>query len=195
MASAFAAAIVVVALALALVVTSTPQAHPIRTSGAIALAVQFPRGWVPYRGLVPSPTTSLRQMRCGAWSALSAEACPDQITLVNGRFWPDLTQSPNVLYVALSSESPGSGTSGGINVEYDPVQRALTIHDYMARALYTPYHADQTPGAELQPTLVLLVIDTGAISAGEITVLEDAWIERLTGDETTGITELGTVRL
>jgi hypothetical protein len=151
-------------------ITFIPPAHAIRTPGATSMASHLASGWVPFRGLAPAPTTSLEQMRCAAASARSSQPCP----AFASQLWPDLTPSPHALYVALGSESVTSGSSPGMDAEYDPASQALTIHTYAARPLYVPPTRDDTTGAEPARTLDLVVIDTAGISAGDITIWEDA---------------------
>lgn len=50
-------------------------------------------------------------------------------------------------------------------------------------------------GAELAPTLDLLVVSTAGIPAGMVTVWQDGWIERLSGLEANGEMSLGTVEI
>jgi hypothetical protein len=172
-------------------ITFIPPAHAIRTPGATSMASHLASGWVPFRGLMPAPTTSLEQMRCAAAGALPSHPCP----AFASHQWSDVAQSPHMLYVALAGESVASGSSPGMNAEYDPASQALTIHTYAARPLYEwPTRAD-TAGIARARTLELLAIDTEGISAGEITVREDGYIERLTGDERDGEIELGTVAI
>jgi len=173
-------------------ITFIPTAHAIRTPGATTTASHLASGWVPFRGLAPAPTMSLEQMRCAAAGVRLPQPCP----AFASQLWPGLAQSPHTLYVALGSESVTSGSSPGMNAEYDPASQALTIHTYAARPLYVPPPPrDDTAGAEPARTLDLVVIDTAAMSPGEITVWEDGWIERLTGDERDGETKLGAVAI
>ncbi len=191
-----ASAVVVVfpltAIAVVLVVTWTPPAHAVRAPGATAVQAHLATGSVRIRALLPAPTTSLDKLRCDAWQARPSQPCPDAATLAQ-QMWPSLTQTPKTLYVALSSDSVLSGPSEGINVEYTAADRTLTIHLYASQALYVSRTADVTLGARRAPEILLLVVDTARISAGEVTVWADGWTERLTGDEKTNQGILGTV--
>ena len=112
------------------------------------------------------------------------------------RLWPDVVQTAAALYVAIPGTSLESGTTAGFNVEYDPSGPTLTIHSYVSQALYVPQPtAGFTPGAERAPSIDLLVVSTESISAGTVEVDQDGWIERLTGDERTGLGVLGTVAI
>ena len=130
-----AAGFAVAAVALLFVVTWTPPAHSLRTSGATAVQGHFAPGWVPALGLVLAPTTSLDKVRCDAWPARRLQQpCPDAATLAQ-QMWPSLTETPKTLYVPLSSDSLASGSYDGINVEYAAASRTLTIHFYGSQAL------------------------------------------------------------
>ena len=186
-----AAALVPVAIALIVVVTWTPATHPIRTPGAKAVPAHFAPGSVELRDLVPRPTTSLDQVRCEAWKTLSSQPC-DAARLAQ-QMWPGLSQNPKTLYVALSNGMPASASAEGTNVEYDPASQTLTIHTFWAQPLFVPRTRDDTSGAALRAAIVLLLVETNGIPAGDITVYQDGWLERLTGDVSAGESNLGTV--
>jgi hypothetical protein len=177
------------------ITTWIPPAHPIHTRGAMAVEAHIVYGSVPWRGRVPAPSTSLDQVRCQAWPSSPSQPCPDAATL-SQRLWPGLVQGPTTLYVAMVSAGLVSGGTAGFNVEQNPSERTLTIHSYASRALFVPSLPPRmTEGTEVAPTLDLLVVSTAGIPAGAVTVWQDGWIERLTGDERDGEMKLGAVAI
>jgi hypothetical protein len=180
---ALAIAVPVVAAALSAVVTWTPPAHEVHAPEATAVEAHFfALGWVPMDGALPAPTMSVDQMRCEVRRSTSSSPCPDAATFAR-ELWPGLAQTPMTLYVALAGPSVTSSDPSGFNVEYDRTSRTLFVHRYASQALFVPHLADETPGAGLQPNIELLVVSTSTIPSGTITVVEDDWIERLTGDQ------------
>ena len=186
-----AATVVLAGLALAGISMWTPPAHPVHTPGATPVDAHFAPGWVLARGGQLAPSTSLDEVRCEVWKTMSAKPCPDSTRLAQ-QFWPNLTQSPRTLYVPLSSDV----YPGAVNVEYDHGEAAVLIHSYESRPLWVPYQRpDVFPGARAQPTIPLLMVSTTGIEAGAITISQDSWIERVTGDETNRVFLLGTVAI
>lgn len=185
----------VAVIAAVVIATWTPPVHPVHTSGASELKANVAGGYRPLRGLVPKPTTSLEAIRCAAWGPRPSQPCPDATTL-DQQMWPNLTQTPNTLYVATSTRSglPYSSTYG-FDVEYVPVSRSVAIHAYVSQPLFVWHYAPQIAGVEMAPSIDLLVIRTESIPTGTITVTHDERIERLNGDEVIDQETLGTVSL
>jgi len=186
-----AAAIVLAALAF-----WTPSVHAVSTPGARALPAHFAAASVhaPLAPM-PAPTTSLREMRCGAWQALFRQPCPDDATLAQ-RVWPGVEQAPATLYVALSGYSQSALGPVTSNVEYQPSSRTVTIHFCESRPLaFIPHHVDDTVGTQVAPAMGLLLVSLDGISSGPLSVVEDFWIERINGDESQGGSTLGTVTI
>ena len=190
-----AALVLAIVAGLWLVATWTPPPHPVHVAGATAVSVRSLPGWVPFRGGVLSPATSLDELRCATWKGWSSDPCPDATSLEE-RYWSGEVQRSATLYVPLAGGGYyGYSFPGGLNVEYDAAQSTIILHSYESRPLIAEGHADNTPGAALAASLVVLAISTAGFHSASVTVDEDNWIERLTGDESNGRSRLGVVAL
>ena len=194
-AAALAAASAIILVALAF---STPTPHPMHAAGARAVSWRWASGGfgVPWdSAAVPPPSTSLHDLRCQVWQSAFRNQCPDDITLAQ-RIWSGADESPNRLYVPWSDGSSYTGPGlSSINLEYQNSNRTIVIHECEARPLFFVSHTDSMPGAQLARSVSLLVVDTAGVTPGPITVEEDFWIQRITGDEANGDRTLGTVEM
>ena|SRR5690242_5823320 len=186
----------VAALVLAALAFWTPSVHTVSTPGARALHAHFAADSLQSpSGPMPAPTTSLSEIRCGAWQARSRQPCPDEATLAQ-RVWPGVDQAPATLYVALSGYSQWALGPVTSNVEYQPSSRTVTIHFCESRPLaFIPHHVDDTVGTQVAPAINLLIVSLDGISSGPLNVVEDYWIERINGDENQGASTLGTLTI
>lgn len=182
----------VAAIALAALAFWTPSVHAVTTPGAQALQAQFAAGLRGRSGPAPAPTMSLSEMRCGAWQAGWRQPCPDDATLAQ-RLWPGVEQAPATLYVAIWGYSLWALGPVTSNVEYQPSERAVTIHFCESRPLAFVAHNDSSVGAQVAPAMNLLIVRLDGIPPGPLRVVADHWIERINGDEHQGGSILGTV--
>jgi hypothetical protein len=159
-----------------------PSPHEVRTPGAQELNPQLvysdPRA---NSSQAVQPSESLNDVRCAMWRLGHAQPseCPDAATLA-GLYFPKLTQSTKTLYVPWLGCAYAMGADGS-NVEYQPSRRAIVIHCYVARPLV--WNEPQTMGAEPQPRLTLLLVPTGSIQAGPVTVIQDNRVEHFFRDQ------------
>jgi hypothetical protein len=175
------AVLVLVLAGVAFVVTRTPSPHEVHTPGAIGIIDwrAIPGGGPVFYGPPPAPSESLAELRCRVALHNRQLACPDPTRLAQ-EMWPEATQDTQTLYVALPS------TCGvyvpNFNIEYVDSSRTLIAHCYSVSAWYVP-RPPRTMGAEAQPTLILVLVGTGAISPGPVTVVLDDRVEHLLGDD------------
>ena len=162
-----------------------PSAHEVHTPGAATLKVQMADSFPPplYVSQTIQPSQALNDVRCAIWRARHSHdsACPDAATLA-GMYFPKLTQSQSTLYVPWYWCSYTMGADG-FNVEYQPSRRAVVIHCYLARPWI--WRQPLTSIANAQPSLSLLLVPTASLPAGPVSVIEDARIEHLIGDQST----------
>ena len=189
--------IVVPALLIALVAVGywTPPAHGVQTVGATPLSWRSVGADFRWAGAPPPPTTDLGDLRCTAWRTALRQPCPDDITLAR-RLWSGLAGAPHRLYVPYVGGGYGLPWPSGSNLEYLSTKRTVVIHDYESRPLlFGPSHPDQSVGTAPYATLSVRVIDITGIPPGRLKVVEDSWIERITGDEANGAQALGSVEI
>jgi hypothetical protein len=162
-------------------VTRTPSPHQVRTPGAIGITswrtILF--GGPVFYGPPPAPSESLAELRCRVSQHHQPLPCPDPARLAQ-QMWPEATQDPKTLYVALPWTCDVSVSN--FNIEYIDSSRTLIAHCYSVSAWYVP-PAPRTMGAEAQPVLILVLVGTDAIPSGPLTVVLDDRVEYLLGDD------------
>jgi len=185
----------------------SPSAHDVHSPGASAIEAYaadqhtaIPPNTVAIYGSI-TPSQSLADIRCqasqldyGNPSRGDPTTCADAGRLAL-RYWPQLTQSANTLYIPLRcwGASPPKQAWEGFNVEYRPSSLTLVIHCYVAGSwlsLQPPVVGSLPIG---QP-LSLVVVSTAAISTGTIQIVQDDRIERLISDQSTEF-QLATVTI
>ncbi len=186
------AVLVLVLTGVAFVVTRTPSPHEVQTPGAIGITNwrAIPGGGPVFYGPPPGPSESLAELRCRISRHDQPVACPDPTTLAR-QMWPNATQSPKTLYLALSWACDVYVPM--FNVEYIDSSRTLIAHCYSASAWYVP-PPPRTMGVEARPILILVLVGTDAISPGPLTVVVDYRVEHLLGDDSNPVV-LGTVEI
>ena len=169
-----------------------PDGHDVHTPGAVAVS-----GAHLFNELIPTyvfanvrPSMSLADVRCQAWQVARKSVCPDAAT-ISSALWPELKQSPNTLYVGLSTDCVVYNPVYGVNVEYLAVNRRLTIHCYSTSAWISMPVGSPGIGPS-GPWTRLLLVPTNAIEPGPLTVIRDDRIEHLLGDDSTEVA-LGTL--
>lgn len=174
-----------VAIGLVALIAWTPPSHDVRTPGAVPIAnvkvapsdgVGMP---VYFSATTPAPSTSLDDERCQAWLSRAKGPCPDAATLAQ-QLWPSLAQNPKTLYVTVPA------SCGGFNVEYMASSHTLVVHCYTALGWYVAPDLGP-PGVEAAPTLILLLVPTGSIAPGDLTVVRDDRVEHLVGDDSSQV--------
>jgi hypothetical protein len=185
-----------IAVAVVLIVVGAfvqPSPHEVRTPGAQELNPQLVYS-DPRANFLQAiqPSQSLNDVRCAMWRLGHAQTseCADAATLA-GLYFPKLTQSTKTLYVPWLGCAYTMGADGS-NVEYQPSRRAVVIHCYVARPWV--WNEPQTAGAEPQPRLTLLLVPTGSIQAGPVTVIEDNRVEHFFRDQSYEL-QLGTATI
>jgi hypothetical protein len=170
-----------------------PSPHEVRTPGAQELNPQVANSDArAYSFQAVQPSESLNDVRCAMWRLGHAQPsqCPDAATLA-GVYFPTLTQSAKTLYVPWLGCAYTMGADG-FNVEYQPSRRALVMHCYVARPWV--WSEPRTMVAEPQPRLSLLLVPTGSIQAGPVTVIQDNRVEHFFRDESYEV-QLGTATI
>jgi hypothetical protein len=162
-----------------------PSPHEVHMPGAEALTVQMADSFPPplYFSQAIQPSESLNDVRCAIWQVRHNQNsdCPDAATLA-AMYFPKLTQSPGTLYIPWFWCAYTMG-GDGFNVEYQPSRRAVVIHCYLARPWV--WRQPLTSTASMEPSLSLLLVPTASLPSGPVSVIEDARIEHLIGDQST----------
>jgi hypothetical protein len=162
-----------------------PQPHEVHTPGGEPLIVRSVNSTnALYYNQTIKPSQSLDDIRCGLWHLRNpiTSPCPDSAELA-GLYFTNLSQSQNTLYVPWQECWGTPDGPGGFDVEYQPSRQALVIHCYVAKPWY--WTEPRIMGVEAAPPAGLLLIPTGGIQNGSLSVIEDDRIEHLLGDDST----------
>lgn len=160
-----------------------PQPHEVHTQGGEALTARSVDSTTTlYYNQTIKPSQSLNEIRCGLWHLRNptTSPCPDSAELA-GLYFTNLTQSQNTLYVPWQKCWGIPEGPGGFDVEYQPNRQAVVIHCYVAKPWL--WIEPRAMGVEAAPPAGLLLVPTGGIQNGSLSVVEDDRIEHLLGDD------------
>jgi hypothetical protein len=164
-----------------------PSVHDIHSSDGIPIRIQIPDVESSFGGPARAikASQSLSDVRCQVWLMNRPSPCPDEATLASA-YWPKLTQSPRTLYVGWSPcgeyWNDPLPKYLGFNVEYVQSQRTVLIHCHLAKPWI---HGPAAPGVRTTGALVLVLIPTDFIRAGNLSIVQEDRIEHLFGDQVT----------
>jgi hypothetical protein len=187
------AAVLVIVLMGAVGAFVSPSPHEIHTPGAQTLKTQLVGSdSAEYFSQAVQPSQSLNDVRCAIWRAGKSQSsvCPEAATLAS-MYFPNLTQSPGILYIAWLG-CAYDFRADGFNVEYQSSRRAVVIHCYVARPWV--WREFQTEGAVPRPLWTLLLVPTLSIQAGPVSVIEDYRVEHFFRDQSTE-SQMGTATI
>lgn len=114
-------------------------------------------------------------------------------------FFPEVRDAPAHLYILWTACGIGRSASWGptfegYNIEFIPAARQLLIHCYGGRTYWVSKPTFEGI-APIGPPVQLLVIETRSFGAGSISVAEEDHLERWFGDESEGVTVVGTATI
>lgn len=159
----------------------SPTAHDVHSPGGIPAKVTFFESSQNAAWDWTRPSQSLADMKCRV---------PNDRTMcdasVLATYFPNLTQTPQTLYLVWShcSDSAGVGEVtlwDGYNFEYVPSTRELDIHCYRAKPWLYPH--EYLYGVQGTGRWALVAVSTVGIGSGTITIVEDDHLEHLFGDQ------------
>jgi hypothetical protein len=164
-----------------------PPARDVHTPGSSPLdsrLVSSNPNAVYFNGHDTDPSEWLDTTRCGLWHARHRLdlACPDSATLA-AEYFPNLTQTPQTLYIPWLRCHLDGALFAGFNLEYQPIRRAIVIHCYTAQPWIHGRHVETA--ARPQPELLMLVVSTKSLSQGEVYIVKDDRVEHYAGYDST----------
>jgi hypothetical protein len=164
-----------------------PPARDVHTPGASPLdsrLVSSNPTAVYFNGHDTDPSAWLDTTRCELWHSRHRLdlACPDSAALA-AEYFPNLTQTPQTLYIPWLRCYLDGALFAGFNLEYQPIRGAIVIHCYTAQPWIHWRHVEMA--ARPQPELLMLVVSTKSLSLAEVVVIEDDRVERYGGYDST----------